>query len=338
MTKKAVLFGCNYPGQKGELKGCINDVMMMKEILVDLKGFDESDITILIDTDDQYESPTGANMKKALNKLVAEASVGDILFVHYSGHGTQVPSFSEEDWKNEALCPTDMNLIVDDDLRDIFNKLDPSIPLTVITDCCHSGGMLDHKAIQIDGDKSQDVATGDAPPAKNRALSIQQVAEMLSKQLGHEVDSDGAGVRSALQRGFPEDASKFATSLVAGLPISDELKGAANKLLGGLFGKKSSTPPPAEAGGKVPAKPHVDDEIGVLITGCQSTETSADVRAGGTAYGALSNTLVEAINENPNATYRELVTTVRAKLHTKGFKQNPCLECSNNNADKPFIC
>jgi hypothetical protein len=37
---------------------------------------------------------------------------------------TQVPSDHEEaDAKDEALCPTDMNTITDDDLRTIFSNL-----------------------------------------------------------------------------------------------------------------------------------------------------------------------------------------------------------------------
>jgi len=373
-AKKAVLFGCNYPGQKGELKGCINDVWNMKKILTELKGFEESNITVLIDTDSKYTSPTGANMRKALKDLVASAAADDILFVHYSGHGTQVPSFSEADWKNEALCPTDMNLIVDDDLRDIFNALPTTVQLTVVTDCCHSGGMLDHEAIIIDGDKRDDAASGkrDAPPDfNNRALPIDDVVEMLKKSLsakGGKVP-DSSNPRDFLGAAFPDDVSKYVTALAPqlGIKLTKEQERAAggflNSMFGACFGKKGApaagaagpgaTPvgddEPAAGGGgggggAAPAtpgkveKPHVAEEMGVLITGCQSDETSADVRSGGTAFGALSNTLNDCLRKKPNATFRELVMDVRAELQQKGFKQNPCLECATSNADKPFIC
>ncbi|GLT54087.1 hypothetical protein SLA2020_273160 [Shorea laevis] len=66
MAKKAVLIGCNYPGTKAELKGCINDVKRTYQCLVDRYGFSEDDITVLIDTDDSYTQPTGKNIRRVL--------------------------------------------------------------------------------------------------------------------------------------------------------------------------------------------------------------------------------------------------------------------------------
>lgn len=42
---------------------------------------------------------------------------------------------------DEALCPYDCaeNLIVDDELRELFNNLSNEVRLTVISDSCHSG-------------------------------------------------------------------------------------------------------------------------------------------------------------------------------------------------------
>lgn len=114
MAKKALLIGCNYPGTKAELKGCINDVRRMYRCLVDRYGFSEDDITVLIDTDDSYTQPTGKNIRRALSNLVRSAEAGDILFVHYSGHGTRLPAETGEDddtGYDECIVPCDMNLI-----------------------------------------------------------------------------------------------------------------------------------------------------------------------------------------------------------------------------------
>lgn len=43
-------------------------------------------------------------------------------------------------------CP-DMNVICDDDLREIFAPLAPGAKLTVCADCCHSGSLLDHAQV-----------------------------------------------------------------------------------------------------------------------------------------------------------------------------------------------
>lgn len=114
MAKKAVLIGCNYKGTQAELKGCINDVKRMHRCLIDRYGFSDDDISILIDTDKQYTQPTGKNIRRALSNLVQSASSGDILFVHYSGHGTRLPAETGEDddtGYDECIVPTDMNLI-----------------------------------------------------------------------------------------------------------------------------------------------------------------------------------------------------------------------------------
>lgn len=114
MSKKAVLIGCNYPGTKAELKGCINDVRRMYACLVDRYGFSQDDITVLIDTDDSYTQPTGKNIRRALSNLVRSAQPGDVLFVHYSGHGTRLPAETGDDddtGYDECIVPCDMNLI-----------------------------------------------------------------------------------------------------------------------------------------------------------------------------------------------------------------------------------
>ncbi|MCO5613260.1 hypothetical protein L7F22_067536 [Adiantum nelumboides] len=157
MAKKAVLVGCNYPNSKAELHGCINDVRRIHKSLVDRFGFDESDITILIDTDRRYTQPTGANIKRALNKLVTESHEGDILFFHYSGHGVRLPAETGEDddtGYDECIVPCDMNLITDDDFREIVDKVPHGVTLTLISDSCHSGGLVNNAKEQI-GESSQ---------------------------------------------------------------------------------------------------------------------------------------------------------------------------------------
>jgi len=114
MGKKAVLIGCNYPGTKAELRGCVNDVWSMNKCLINIYGFSEKDIVVLIDTHHSYTQPTGKNIRLALSKLVRSAKSGDVLFVHFSGHGTRLPAESDDQDNtgyDECIVPTDMNLI-----------------------------------------------------------------------------------------------------------------------------------------------------------------------------------------------------------------------------------
>uniref|UniRef100_A0A1J3I2S6 Metacaspase-7 n=1 Tax=Noccaea caerulescens TaxID=107243 RepID=A0A1J3I2S6_NOCCA len=152
MAKKAVLIGINYPGTEEELQGCVNDVHRMYKCLVDRYGFAEEDITVLIDTDKSYTQPTGKNIRHALSELIKPAKSGDVLFVHYSGHGTRVPpETGEEDDTgfDECIVPCDMNLIPDDDFRDIVEQVPEGCQITFISYSCHSGGLIDEAREQI---------------------------------------------------------------------------------------------------------------------------------------------------------------------------------------------
>lgn len=105
----------------------------------------------------------------------------------------------------------------------------------------------------------------------------------------------------------------------------------------GLGGSESVTAAGAPAYHAPGSK--IDDDVGILITGCQSTETSADVRPpGGGAYGALTNAMKTALEKNPDVSYYDLVIQVRSLLKQGGYSQNPCLEGSVANSKLPFIC
>ena len=56
----------------------------MKEYIMDVHGFQEENITVLMD-DGEHPAPTRANILAAYQKLVDEAEPGDAVFCHYSG-------------------------------------------------------------------------------------------------------------------------------------------------------------------------------------------------------------------------------------------------------------
>lgn len=108
--KLAFLVGCNYPNTPNELRGCHNDVQAMHDVLITRFGFDSNHIELLIDKPGSPIKPTGANIKKALNSMVDQAEDGDVLFFHYSGHGTLITPHNSLK-KEEAIVPCDFNLI-----------------------------------------------------------------------------------------------------------------------------------------------------------------------------------------------------------------------------------
>eukprot|EP00759_Apiculatamorpha_spiralis_P002153 PhF_6_TR10801/c1_g1_i3/m.17386 len=148
---KSLFIGINYFGQQGELRGCVNDVRMMKG-LVERFGFTTQNSRILVDDASfpgRHGDPTRANILEAFQWLVAGAKPGDTLFLHYSGHGSQMKDNNgdEADGQDETLVPVDYSsngMIRDDDIfRIIVGSLPEGVRLTAVMDCCHSGTLMD---------------------------------------------------------------------------------------------------------------------------------------------------------------------------------------------------
>ncbi|KAF4305925.1 Peptidase C14 caspase catalytic [Botryosphaeria dothidea] len=148
--RKALLIGINYFGQRGQLRGCINDVKNMSNYLNQHFGYKREDMVTL--TDDQQNpmsQPTKANILRAMHWLVKDARPNDSLFFHYSGHGGQTKDLDgdEDDGYDEVIYPVDFRQaghIVDDEMHRIMvQTLQPGVRLTAIFDSCHSGSALD---------------------------------------------------------------------------------------------------------------------------------------------------------------------------------------------------
>lgn len=140
MAKKALLIGVNrYKMPGADLRGCVNDVKNMEGVLTKFCGFSSKDITTLLD-----DKATTKAMRSAIKSIVGGAAKGDVVLVHFSGHGSNVPDKNgdEADNRDEILCPHDldwMDPFLDDFLRTTFNSVRKGVSLTAVFDSCHSG-------------------------------------------------------------------------------------------------------------------------------------------------------------------------------------------------------
>ncbi|KFY73850.1 hypothetical protein V499_06081 [Pseudogymnoascus sp. VKM F-103] len=148
--RKALLIGINYFGQRGQLRGCINDVKNMSSYLFENFGYKREDMVILTDDlQNPMSQPTKQNILRAMHWLVKDARPNDALFFHYSGHGGQTKDLDgdEPDGYDEVIYPVDFRQvghIVDDEMHRIMvTPLSPGVRLTAIFDSCHSGTALD---------------------------------------------------------------------------------------------------------------------------------------------------------------------------------------------------
>jgi uncharacterized caspase-like protein len=139
-TKRALLIGINTYQAVPNLSGSLNDVAAMRQVLVTRWGFEPAHIRVLTE-----QAATRGSMLVALQQIVREAAPQDVVYVHYSGHGSQVQDLSgdEDDGLDETLVPQDGRTpgvpdILDDELDAIFAKLRAGSALIVL-DSCHAG-------------------------------------------------------------------------------------------------------------------------------------------------------------------------------------------------------
>ena len=141
----------DYPTKTGwSTISSANDVPLIKQALIN-NGFAQANIQTLIDA-----AATKEGIIKAIESLKAKLKAGDIVVIHYSGHGQQIfdDNGDEVDGLDEALVPYDAwvkytfnykgeNHLRDDELGNIIanfrNTLGGKGQLLFILDSCHSG-------------------------------------------------------------------------------------------------------------------------------------------------------------------------------------------------------
>lgn len=174
-TKRALIIGIgDYPTVSGWAK--INgdkDVPVVENMLLS-NGFEPQNIAKLIN-----HSATRAGITDALERLTAQVEEGDVVYIHFSGHGQQIKDIDgdEADELDEAWIPYDAraiyqekvyegeNHILDDELYvwcyGIKKKIGERGNLIVVADACHSG---DGWRSESDDDEEEEAVRGSFIP------------------------------------------------------------------------------------------------------------------------------------------------------------------------------
>eukprot|EP01018_Ginkgo_biloba_P039151 Gb_12947 [translate_table: standard] len=363
INKYAVLVGCNYPNTRNELHGCVNDVSGMRTTLIHRFGFAKKNIDLLIDTDAEHAQPTGQNIRLALLKMIEQAKPGDVLFFHYSGHGTLVPKENNGSANNEGydecIVPCDFNLITDEDFRSIVNKVPLGATFTMVSDSCHSGGLIDKEKEQIGPatETGREILELQVGYGKDKFLALDSLLEILREKTGN-AEIEVGKIRVALYHLFREKASynvkRFVNSLLEKLRDINETDrtdhAAALELLKQNLEKaqdSSEYGKPAldhvlKLGRDVDEQQRIHPDMGILLSGCQTNETSADASPTGdpkVAFGAFTHAIQTVLHRHPHPiTNRDLILGARKLLEEEGFSQHPCLYCTDQNAQAAVLC
>jgi hypothetical protein len=140
----ALLVGIsNYPGVDSDLRGPVEDVDLMRDVLIDRYGFPEYNIVVLTD-----EEASRAGIANAFVRHLGQAGPEGVAVFFFSGHGIQMdqnlgltaPLDPEDD--DEALyvwgVSEGSSLLLDDELGYLVDQL-PAERILLLVDACFSG-------------------------------------------------------------------------------------------------------------------------------------------------------------------------------------------------------
>lgn len=255
----------------------------------------------------------------------------------------------------------------DEDFREYVEKVPRGCKITIVSDSCHSGGLIEDAKEQI-GESTKDGGSGfdfkkflysfvedtiesrdmDIPSetqvelnhgdynyVKNRSLSLSTLIDILKQKTGKD-DIDIGKLRPTLFNIFGEDASPKVKKFM------NYVLGVVNNLAQELLKHNLNENDEEELESPVVKARMENVQKGILLSGCQTDQTSADASPNGNpeeAYGAFSNAIQAILEETDGVISNgELVLKARKKLKWQGYTQKPGLYCSDDHVDAPFVC
>lgn len=298
--RRALLVGLNeYANPSSNLFGCVNDVYLMSAVLQE-QGFPAEQIRVVLN-----DRATAKGILDRMRWLFDGAEPHDELFFFYSGHGAQLPTYGDGDTvdrMDETLVPHDFNwspetCITDDAIFSLYSTLPYDTRLTMIFDCCHSGG------IHRDGGPR---ARGLTPPDDIRHRSLRWDAE---SQLWIPREF------KPIQKDFVRDDEM--NELYAGA------NGSVCKLGRGMLARRLDTKQYDKA--KSATKGPVGPYLPVILEACAESELAFEYRHGVESYGAFTFSMADLIRRSGGVTFKALRKEIEKRLEKLGYDQHPAL-------------
>jgi hypothetical protein len=192
------------------LRGCVRDILEVERFLLLDASVPRARITRLLapagasgtEAAEPATLPTYANIVAAWRAIIEAAQPGDLLYIHYAGHGgrarTLFPAIKRDGKLDESIAPCDINdRAAGKYLRDVeiaallTRSANKGVLTTLVLDCCFSGPAARGSEAQARRGDADDLA----PRADRLATSLVDSAAGLARtvrQLEHSPRSDDA--------------------------------------------------------------------------------------------------------------------------------------------------
>ncbi|MDQ6611539.1 MAG: caspase family protein, partial [Gemmatimonadota bacterium] len=153
-ARRALLIGIDaYRAPERALTGCVNDVELMRDVLVEHFQFPAENVTLITN-----ELATRLGILQGLESLLQSTGRDDNVVIHYAGHGSQMtdregdePSGLDSTWHTVDSNAWDASTqqwvgenrdITDDEIAIWIERFaERTQYLTIVVDACHSGSI-----------------------------------------------------------------------------------------------------------------------------------------------------------------------------------------------------
>ncbi len=140
-SRRALLIGINDYEKLTDLRGSLNDIEIVSQVLQARFGFAPAQIVTVTD-----RQATRDGILKALADLASVTQPDDVVYIHYSGHGSQASDANKDDatdGMDETIVPQNGRTpnvpdITDDELAVALAKI-RAHEVVIVLDSCHSG-------------------------------------------------------------------------------------------------------------------------------------------------------------------------------------------------------
>jgi len=296
---RALIVGINdYPLAADRLEGCVNDAYLMSSVLQEC-GFQPEDIRLCLD-----KRATAKGILERMDWLVDEIYPEDHRVLYFSGHGATIPEYGERNEPDrlcETLVPWDFDwspdtAITDDQIYAFYSQLPYDSRLTLIFDCCHSGGMHRDSASRV---------RAITPPDDIRHRSLKwDVKTQMWVTRDFKRLTKGFSAKSSVNRDY------FGSSgSVARLGRASMLRGTDNQEYSTLRKETDNKP--------------VGPYLPLIIQACQEDELASEYRHGATSYGAFTYSLASILRRKEDVTFNRLLKLTTTQLKDLQYDQRP---------------
>ena len=301
MRRKSLLIGINYTGSRHALRGCHQDVNNVQEFL-SYRGFSQDRRSQVIMRDDNYTDPRGPfypnghNILAAMQWLVSEPYTRN--FLHYSGHGGQVPDQSGDSSTglNDTIVPVDYETRgqLESGIlhQHLVGALHPTSTLFIVFDCCHSGSACELPFVY----------RSDADGNVSLMDDLRQGAHLVGE------------AEHLIQGGFSFDNIGEAETLFSG--ATDFFRGLKH------IGEQHEEGLQADSSRRQRDR---ENKYVTMYSGCRDDQTSADASISGANVGAMSWAFLETMKRVQNPSYLQVSGNSCATLcRSRSIREKKC--------------